>query len=202
MDAKRATETLEVIRTLMERTTQYRLLAGGAALASGLMAGLGALVFLFLDASNPNHFGAVWGLVFAAALLATTVGTVVRGRECGEQVWSRQTRMVLAALLPGLFSGGALTGVFFDQGLHLLLPGVWMLCYGQGALATTAYAPGCIRALGLAMLPTGALTLWLGPSVSILMMGLAFGVGHIVVGTILLLAERNEAVPRLHRVVA
>ena len=31
------------------------------------------------------QFGVVWGLVFAAALLATTVGTVVRGRERGEQ---------------------------------------------------------------------------------------------------------------------
>jgi hypothetical protein len=202
MDARRATETLEVIRTLMERTTQYRLLAGGAALASGCMAGLGALMFLFLDRANPYHFGVVWGLVFAAALLATTVGTVVRGRERGERVWTRQTRTVLAALLPGVFTAGSLTGVLFDQGQHLLLPGVWMLCYGQGALATSAYAPGCIRWLGAAMMLTGALTLWLGPAWSILMMGLAFGVGHIVVGTVLLVAERGEAAPRLHRVVA
>jgi len=202
MDAKRATETLEVIRTLMERTTQYRLLAGGAALASGCMAGLGALVFLFVDAANPAQFGVVWGLVFAAALLATTVGTVVRGRECGERVWSRPTRTVLVALWPGLFTAAALTGLFFARGDHLLLPGVWMLCYGVGALATRAYAPRCIRWLGTAMLPAGALTLYLGPNWSIPMMGLAFGLGHIGLGTVLLLAERNEATPRLHRVVA
>lgn len=202
MDPKRATETLEVIRTLMERTTQYRLLAGGAALASGCMAGLGALMFLFLDADNPYHFGAVWGLVFAAALLATTVGTVVRGRERGERVWTRQTRTVLAALLPGVFTAAALTGLFFDRSMHLLLPGVWMLCYGQGSLGTAAYAPACIRWLGAVMLVAGAFTLWLGPDWSILMMGLAFGLGHCVVGTILLLAERGESTPRLHRVVA
>ncbi len=202
MDVKRATETLEVIRTLMERTTQYRLLAGGAALASGCMAGLGALVFLFLDPANPEQFGVVWGLVFAAALLATTVGTVVRGRECGERVWSRPTRMVLMALLPGVFSAASLTGLFFSLDRHLLLPGVWMLCYGQGALATRAYAPRCIRLLGTAMLPLGALTLYLGPHWSILMMGLVFGLGHVGLGTLLLLAERSEAHPRLHRVVA
>jgi len=202
MDASRATETLEVIRTLMERTTQYRLLAGGAALAAGIMAGLGALMFLILDPANPGHFGAVWGLVFAAALLGTTVGTVVRGRERGERVWSRQTRTVLVALLPGVFTAGALTGLFFDRGEHLVLPGVWMLCYGQGALATAAYSPGCIRWMGVAMLLTGAVTLWLGPSWAILMMGLAFGLGHIALGTVLLLDERGEAIPRLHRVVA
>ena len=32
---------------------------------------------------------------------------------------------------------GMLTVFFFARGEHLWLPGVWMLCYGQGALATT-----------------------------------------------------------------
>jgi len=63
MDTRQAAHTLEVIRTLMERTCQYRLLTAGASLAAGTLAVLGALAFLFLDAAGPVSFAAVWGFV-------------------------------------------------------------------------------------------------------------------------------------------
>src|SRR5947209_5967888 len=89
MDAQQAARNLEVIRTLMERTCQYQLLTARAGLVAGTLAGLGALSFLFLSSANPWHFGTVWALVFAGSVLATALGTVMRGRERGEQVWSR-----------------------------------------------------------------------------------------------------------------
>jgi hypothetical protein len=202
MDARQAARTLEVIRTLMERTCQYQLLTARAGLAAGCLAGVGALLFLFLDARDPLHFGAVWSLVFLGSLLATLVGTVSRGRERGERVWSRQARAVLLNLAPSLFAALALTGFFFHEGKHLWLPGVWMLCYGQGALGTAAYAPRSIRWLGVAFLPLGGLTLWLGADWAVPMMGLVFGLGHIGLGVFLLVLERREAGLRLHRSVA
>jgi hypothetical protein len=202
MDASQAARNLEVIRTLMERTCQYQLLAAWAGLAAGSLAGAGALAFLVLDATDPAIFAAVWGLVFAGSLLATCTGTVLRGRERGERVWSRQTRAVVLALTPSVFAAGVLTVFFFARGLHLWLPGVWMLCYGQGALATSAYAPSPIRWLGIAMLPAGGLTLALGPSAAVVMMGLVFGLAHMILGIALLIAERRAATLRLHRSVA
>ena len=202
MDARQATQTLEVIRTLMERTTQYQLLTARASLVAGSLAGAGALAFVWLDPADPWAFGAVWGAVFAGSLLATTLGTVLRGRANGEHVWSRQARTVLLALAPSLFAALALTAFFFARGLHLWLPGVWMLCYGQGALATSAYAPPPIRWLGTAVLPLGALTLALGPAWAAPMMGLVFGLGHLGLGLALLAAERREGSLRLHRSVA
>jgi hypothetical protein len=202
MDTRQAAHTLEVIRTLMERTCQYRLLTAGASLAAGTLAVLGALSFLVLDPADPVAFGAVWGFVFASSLLGSFVGTVVRGREVGEPVWTRQTRMVLLALLPSMAAALALTIFFFARGDHLWLPGVWMLCYGQGALATSAYAPSGIRWLGVATLVLGALTLALGTSAAIVMMGVAFGLGHVGLGIALLIAERRERAVRLYRSVA
>ena len=202
MDTRQAAHTLEVIRTLMERTCQYRLLTAGASLAAGTLAGLGALAFLYLDSGNAAHFAAVWGFVFASSLTGSFVGTLLRGREVGERVWSRQTRMVLLALTPSLVAAGVLTAFFFVHDLHLWLPGVWMLCYGQGALATSAYAPSGIRWLGVAMLALGALTLALGTAWSIAMMGVAFGLAHICLGFTLLIAERRERAVRLYRSVA
>ena len=202
MDARQAARNLEVIRTLMERTCQYQLLTARAGLAAGTLAGAGALLFLGLDAANPVHFGAVWGSVFAGSLLATTISTILRGRERGERVWSRQARAVLLALTPSLFAALVLSVFFFAQGQHLWLPGVWMLCYGQAALATAAYAPAPIGWLGRIALLLGTVTLWLGPGWSVLMMGLVFGLGHIILGVVLLVAERRERVIRLHRSVA
>jgi hypothetical protein len=202
MDACQAARNLEVIRTLMERTCQYQLLTARAGLAAGTLAGIGALGFLVLDPHNPWHFGWIWGLVFAGSLLAGTVSIILRGRQRGERVWSRPGRAVLLALAPSVFAAMALSVFFFARGEHLWLPGVWMLCYGQGALATSAYAPSPIRWLGLAVLLFGCLTLWLGPAWAGLMMGLVFGLGHMALGGALLVAERREATIRLHREVA
>jgi hypothetical protein len=202
MDTREATRTLEVIRTLMERTCQYQLLTARAGLAAGSLAGIGALAFLILDPANPEYFGIVWGLVFLGSLAATCVGTVMRGRERGEQVWSRPARLVVLALAPSLFAALTLSVFFFAHGLHLWLPGVWMLCYGQGALATTNYAPASIRRMGMAVLFLGGVTLWLGPDWAVIMMGLVFGLGHLVLAAALLIAERRENAIRLHRSVA
>jgi NADH-quinone oxidoreductase subunit J len=55
---------------------------------------------------------------------------------------------------------------------------------------------------GAAMLAAGALTLGLGPAWGVVMMGLAFGLGHLALGAALLAAERRERNLRLHREVA
>jgi hypothetical protein len=202
MDARQAARTLEVIRTLMERTCQYQLLTARAGLAAGTLAGAGALAFLVLDAANPWHFGSVWAAVFVGSVLATCLGTVLRSRARGERVWSRQARTVLLALAPSLFAALALSVFFFARGEHLWLPGAWMLCYGQGALATAAYAPPPIRRLGITVLLLGGLTLWLGPAWAVPMMGLVFGLGHVGLGSALLVIERRQAPVRLHSSVA
>lgn len=202
MDPQQAARNLEVIRTLMERTTQYQFLTARAGLAAGILASSGALTFLLLDPTDPAAFGAVWGIVFIGSLLATCLGTVMRSRECGEPVWSRQTRTVVTALAPSLVAALVLTVFFFARGEHLWLPGIWMLCYGQGALATASYAPTPIRQLGLCALAAGTLTLLIGPMAAVVMMGLVFGVGHIALGIVLLSIERRQSAIRLHRSVA
>jgi len=202
MDAVHAARTLEVIRTLMERTTQYQLLTARAGLAAGSLASVGALAFVWLDASNPLVFGLVWGGVFFGSLAATVVSTIWRGRTQGEKIWSRQARAVVWALMPALLAALALRVFFFVRGDHLWLPGVWMLCYGQGASATAPYAPAPIRYFGFLTLMLGAVTLGLGPAWAVLMMGLVFGAGHITLGIVLLAAEQRQRKLRLHRWVA
>src|SRR5437764_14412577 len=100
MDTQEAGRTLEVIRTLMERTTQYQFLTARAGLAAGLLACVGSILFVFLDAADPWHFAAVWTLVFIGSLLLTCVCSVMRVRERGECVWSRSAPAVGLARVP------------------------------------------------------------------------------------------------------
>jgi hypothetical protein len=204
MDARQAEANLELIRTLMERTVQYQLLTARAGLVAGSLAVLGVAAFVVLDPAEPVAFAAVWGTVFLGSLMATCVGTAIRSRRTGEAVWSRQARAVLLALAPALFAALALTALFFRLGgeAHLWLPGIWMLCYGQGALATSAYAPTPIRYLGAASLLGGAVALALGPTFAIPMMAAVFGLGHLGLGAALLAAEKRQTALRLHRSVA
>jgi hypothetical protein len=202
MDARQAARNLELIRTLMERTCQYQLLTARAGLMAGSLAGGGALLFLLLDPGDPRVFGAIWGMVFACSLLVTGLTAVSRSRKRGEKAWSRPARAVLLALAPSLLAAIILSVWLFALGMHLWLPGVWMLCYGQGALATSTYAPSPIRWLGIAVLACGGLTLWLGPGWAVIMMGLVFGAGHVGLGVVLLVLERRESAIRLHRSVA
>ena len=204
MDARQAEHNLELIRTLMERTVQYQFLTARAGIIAGSLAVVGAALFLLLDTASPSTFAAVWGGVFLGSLTATCVGTAIRSWRTGEPVWSRQARAVLLALTPSLFAAIALTAFFFNQGghAHLWLPGIWMLCYGQGALATSAYAPAPIRHLGIASLAGGAAALALGPGFAIAMMAAVFGVGHLALGAALLAAEKRQPSVRLHRSVA
>ena len=202
MDVVEAGRNLELIRSLMERTTQFQLLTARAGLAAGCLAGAGAVSFLALDAADPWQFGGVWAAVFAGSVLALLVTAWLRARESGQHFWTRPARAVVLALAPSVFAALVLSVFFFARGQHLWLPGVWMLCYGQGALATAAYAPAPIRGLGLATLALGTLTLALGPDWAVPMMGLGFGAGHIGLGVALLIFERRRTGLRLYREVA
>ena len=59
-----------------------------------------------------------------------------------------------------------------------------------------------VRILGCALLLLGPVTLVLGQGWAVPMMGIGFGLGHIGLGTALLVAERRESAIRLHRSVA
>lgn len=202
MDQRQAFRDLEVIRTLMERTCQYQVITAKAGLVAGALAVGGALTFLWLDSADPNAFAAIWGLVFFGAAAASVVGAVLRHREWGEPIWSRQAKAVVTALVPSFLAGLLLTIWFFHAGLHQRLPGIWMLCYAQGLLATAAYAPTPIRRLGFAVLAAAAPTLFLDGRWSAAAMGAVFGIGHLLLGVVLLRNERMAAYPRIHRDVA
>lgn len=191
MDQERAEQNLEIIRTLMERANRYEYLSARAGLQVGVIAVAGSLSFFWLDPGGPFTFGAVWFAVFWLSVGVMVREQVREVQSAGVPLWTRPAREIVRALVPAMTMSALLSLHAFAHGRHLDLPGVWMLCYGVGALATSTYAPPVVFQMGVAFMLSGALTLWLGPAWATAMMGLVFGGGHLALGIGLLATRRR-----------
>lgn len=189
MNGKEAEQTLSVIRTLMERGTRYTNLSGNAGIAVGMITLLGCVLRIWFH----TPLLSTWLGVLIAAAGSTFYFTAEMARMNGEPFWTRQTRTVVTALMPAFTAGLILTVVLARLGQEALLPGVWMLLWGVGALAMAFFTPRVISLLGLAFLGAGTYSLlFAGPASDSLQMGLTFGAIHLAYGA-LLTAARHSA---------
>lgn len=191
MTGREAEQTLSVIRTLMERSTTYTNLSGHAGIAAGLLALAGSALRAFYG----TPFLPTWLGVLAAALTATFLFTARMARQNGEPLWTRQSRTVFLSLMPALAATLVLTAVLTRIGQAALLPGVWMVMWGVGALAMSFFTPRVISMLGLTFMAVGVATFVIGPVPDALCMGLTFGLIHLGYGIALTLAPQPGYVP-------
>ncbi|MFN3648136.1 MAG: hypothetical protein ACK47B_01045 [Armatimonadota bacterium] len=186
MEGREAEQTLAVIRTLMERGTRYTHLSSHAGLAAGGITLIGCGLRVWLH----TPFLPTWLGVLIAAAAASVYFTAAMAHANGEPFWTRQTRTVVMALLPALGAGLVLTSVLSELRVEWILPGVWMLLWGCGALAMSFFTPRVISMLGIAFLAAGSLTLGLDLRSDALTMGLTFGAIHLAYGLVLTFARQ------------
>ena len=194
MQLEHAEHTLETIRTLMDRSQRYEHLSGYSGLLAGgtVLLGCAALGLNLLPFGPSLDFALVWGAVFAVAFAGHLLVTFGRAHQRGESVWSRQARTVLLAVLPSFGVGLAITVLMWRLDRLDLLPALWLLLYGCGALATSFFAPRSIAWLGATCLIIGVISLTALPGHATLTMAVGFGATHIGFGIGVLVAERRE----------
>jgi hypothetical protein len=192
MTSKEAEQTLSAIRTLMERSTHYTNLSGHAGIAAGALTLLGCV--LRLQWNTP--FLPTWIGVLVAAAGASFFFTAALARANHERFWTRAARTVVLALTPAFMASLVLTAVLTRVGQEPLLPGVWMLMWGVGALSMSFFTPRVLSLLGLAFLGAGTVTLFLPAGYDAVKMGLTFGALHLIYGIVLSFAavSRNALV--------
>ncbi|MCC2670432.1 MAG: hypothetical protein K0Q72_2903 [Armatimonadetes bacterium] len=188
MNGQEAEQTLEVIRTLMERGTRYTNLSGHA----GIAAGICALAGCALREWAHTPFLPTWMGVLLAACTACAFFTARMAASNGEPLWTRQARTAVAALLPSLVAALVLTAVLASNGQEAILPGVWMLLWGVGALAISFFTPRVMSALGLTFMGAGTVALLTPPARDVITMGVTFGVLHLIYGIALTITPRSE----------
>ncbi|MDB6055313.1 MAG: hypothetical protein JWN25_2836 [Verrucomicrobiales bacterium] len=205
MSSESASEHLQVIRTLMERSAYYRRALAPMLCLSGAIGLAGALAACVLKIATHQYFVLFWNCLGILALIGSYFLARKQALKDSEPFWSAPARRVTQALFPPF-----LTGVFFSlvfgmdsvepaTNLWMLVSG-WMICYGCGLHSAGFFTPKGVRWLGLMFVATGIGFYLLASRIPSLqtveichyMMGLFFGAGHLLCAGYIWASERRK----------
>jgi hypothetical protein len=182
----RALGTLAYIRTSIESSSSMDV-PGMAGIVMGIIGVLTAVVV-----SQPPfapHWLAIWLIAAAAALL---FGGALVARQIARRGHTRYlgpARKFLLCLCPALFAGAVLTFVFETAGMTNVIPGMWLLLYGCAVLSastvTVASVARLVCIMGALFVALGSVTFALPAGAHTAMLGLGFGVVHILFGILI-----------------
>ena len=179
----RALGTLAYIRASIESSSSMDV-PGMAGIVMGVI-GVLASVLVSLPRGAPHWLG-IW---LAAAAVALLLGGALVARQIAPRGRTRYlgpARKFLLCLCPTLFVGAVLTWVLEGAGLAALIPGMWLLLYGCAVLsASTVTVAGIARlicTMGGLFVVLGLMTFALPVTAHTAMLGLGFGLLHIIFG--------------------
>jgi hypothetical protein len=182
----RALGTLAYIRSSIESSSSMDV-PGMAGIVMGVIGVLAAIV-VSLPRWAPHWLG-IWLLAAAGALVG---GGALVARQVARRGHSRYwgpTRKFLLCLCPALLAGAVLTLVFETTGMTNAIPGMWLLLYGSAVLSastvTTAGIARLVCIMGALFVALGSMTFALPTTAHTAMLGLGFGVLHIIFGILI-----------------
>jgi hypothetical protein len=174
-------DNLRYIRETMEQAGSFTAVPGWGGVAMGFTALLAALLAPLQP--TPDRWLALWmgEAVLAAAIAAVTMAR--KARVGSAPTAAAQWRKFTLAFVPGILVGALLTVALNNAPRYL--PGVWLLCYGAAVTSAGTFSVRVVPLMGLCFMLTGAVALrgpasWADP-----LLGLGFGVFHIVFGFII-----------------
>ena len=199
METNWATEQLQTIRTLMERSAIYRRALAPIMLFAGVLGMMAAAIGLQFHLDSMRAFGALW---LATATLVVAGAFLIARRQAlkeREAFWSPPTRRVAQALSAPL-GVGLFVGVWFGAGRESpsLLAVFWILFYGCALHAAGFLTPRGVRWLGWVFIAGAGVLVFLHQAAeglqynSHLIMGFFFGVLHLAYGAYLYLTEKGK----------
>lgn len=208
METNWATEHLQIIRTLMERSALYRRALAPIMIFCGVVGIAGGGAGWVLRVESPRAFVLFWAGAAAFAFAGSFLLVRRQALKDSEPFWSPPTRRIAQAMLPALFVGcgaGALLGL--PQGSSAIpvwwLPSIWMGLYGCAIHAAGFFMPRGMKVFGWGYILLGGAIFWrftflpeAPPMIRAhLLMGGAFGGLHLAYGVYLYFTEkrRNES---------
>ncbi|MEA5006430.1 MAG: hypothetical protein VB022_08460 [Rikenellaceae bacterium] len=196
-DEKDYIRDITEIRSMMERSSKFRLLSGWAGITAGILALMGAFVIYYILDFNPEGELQISGaiplnslvvkvllpatVVLISALAAAFYFSYRKAAERGEKIWTPTTRRLLTSMFIPMATGGVLIIALLLNGLIGLAAPLTLIFYGLGLFGAGSYTLAEVRFLGLVEIGLGlAATFML--EYALLIWAIGFGLAHIIYG--------------------
>jgi len=179
-------ELFEIRRALARSGTFDGYRAAPVAVSGAIALFAGALQRVFQP--EPIGFVALWSV---AAAIGFGINVVVIARTYGASPRQWERSLAFAALLdltPSIVGGALLTAALVYTRRVELLPGLWMVLFGTGVMASRRHVPRACAWIGVAYLLAGTATLLLLPGPTALradVMAGTFGLGQFLLALVL-----------------
>lgn len=194
-DLHKALGDISSIRREMARSTQFRGYGPATLAATGALAFLAATVQSVWAPDPANHMQAYLGIWASTAFLCsalTATQMYTRSRRIHSGLSDEMIRMAVEQFLPSAAAGVLVTIVLvhYVPSVSWMLPGLWQVIFSIGVFSSCRFLPRPMIAAGAWYLFTGLSCLALGDNRALAArtMGLAFGIGQLIVAAILFFA--------------
>jgi len=197
-DLNKALIDISSMRRQMARSTEFRgygpaTLAGTAGFA--VLAATAQSFWVRDAASQIGTYLGIW--IWTAAVSAVLIGIQMqtRSRRIHSGLADEMIRAAVEQFLPSAIAGALLTIVLVRWVPHALwmVPGMWQIIFSLGVFSSCRFLPRPMIAAGAWYLLTGLACIALGDTraLSPWAMGIPYGVGQLLVATILLLNSKD-----------
>ena len=194
-DLHKALGDISSIRREMARSTQFRgygpaTLAATSALA--MLVASSQAIWVPTPASEIPAYLAIW--ISTAVLSAALTGAQMyqRSRRIHSGLSDEMIGMAVEQFLPAVGAGLLITIVLarYSPAVLWMLPGLWQVIFSLGIFSSCRFLPRPMVAAGVWYLLTGLACLSLGDSRALApwTMGIAYGVGQVLVAAVLYFA--------------
>ena len=197
-DLHKALAEIHLIRDQLARHAEFRGYGPATLAATGALALLASAAqahWLKDPGREITLYLAIWIATAAVSLIIISIETVMRTRRIHSILAMEMIHSALDQFLPAIVAGLLLTVVLWrcaPQSLWIL-PGLWQVLFSMGVFASCRFLPRPIFAVGVWYLAAGLTCLALGGAraLSPWAMGLPFGIGQLLVASVLQFGYRN-----------
>lgn len=178
-----AADNLKFIRETMERSTHFTAVPG----YGGILMGVTALVAAYI--SIQQAYLRDWLIVWLTeACLAFAIGLLAmwqKSKIANMSLFSAPARKFAFGFVPPLVCGVAITLGLWRYNHFDMMPPVWMLLYGASVVTGGAFSVRVVPVMGWMFIAVGALAFALPTVFGNYLMGVSFGLLHIIFGAII-----------------
>ena len=203
METNWASDHLQTIRTLMERSALYRRALAPVMMVSGSIGLGGSVVPCFVTMESNRNFSLYWLAVSVVALATSFLLVRRQALKEHEPFWSLPTRRVTQALLPAFlvgFAAGSYCLLREQPSIAWLLALAWVIIYGCALHAAGFFMQNRIKLFGWIFIAGGCGLLFASqtwpqlrtPQAAHYVMGIFFGILHVACGVYLYFTENRK----------